>query len=245
MAQNKREQTEQVKRPSKLTTCMITQSVLPKHWRWTAAELAALDRGESIASLILKRFRAAGLTVLLLEFVIHDHDTRRMWDEYRVDFRYIPAHEHVHILVKFKDGATREKIANIAGVAPEWAEPLRAGKFSLDGARAYLTHCRFPRKYNYPPQSVVTLVGQPYMDYYAANIERWLRTRYQRIVRNAETVLNEIKVRIFEDGLDRKGLVSNEDYERAYYFHKTKIDGWLRDKQDIDNVKRYCRQSED
>lgn len=241
---NDQQQTGQVKRPAKLTTCMITQSTLLKYWRFTEAELEALDRGESIASIVLKRFRVAGLTVLEMYAIIHDNDQRKMWDEYRVDFRYFPAHEHIHILVKFKDGATLETIAEIVGIAPEYVEEPKTGRYSYDGMLAYLCHAKYPRKYAYNPRSVVTLVGGSYLNYYTMNMERWLRTRYQRILRDASVVLNEIRIRIIEDGLDLRGIIMNDEYKQAYYFNRAKIDGWLQDKKQIDNLERGYRQPE-
>lgn len=236
---NKKKSNSTTKRAAKLTTCMISQSVLPQYWKdWDADEQQSLGDVTATANTVYKRLTDAGLTIIEMYAIIHDNDQRKMWDEYLTDYMYLPVREHIHIVIKFADGATLESIADIVGIAPEYIEIPRTGRFAYNGMKDYLCHAKYPKKYGYDPRKVVTIIGEPYLDYASKNRERWMRTRYERIIRNSKDILNEIRVRIGEGEISTKELVIDPDYKQAYYLNKSKIDSWLRDKADIDRLEK-------
>lgn len=159
-----------------------------------------------------------------------------MWDEYLNHYIYIGTGTHVHVLIKFVDGATLPAIAAIVGISPQYIEVPRAGGYAYDDMLSYLCHIKYPKKFSYDPKDIVTIIGKSYLDYYDENRERWIRSRYKRIIRDANVLLNEIRVRIYEGELSRESIILDDGYREVYYYHRDKIERWLNDKKIIDGL---------
>lgn len=230
-------------RPARLHTCMISQYYLKKYWDWDDSEWKALGNAAATASVVYRRLTAAGLKIKEMYAITHDRDHRKMWDEYLNDYLSLPSGAHIHILIKFedKDGATLETIASIVGIAPEYIETPKTGRYAYDNMLSYLCHIKYPDKYAYNPKNVVTVIGKYYIDYYNENHKRWMRSRYKRVLRDAKTILEEIRVRIGEGEIDLQDIILDDDYKKAYYYSKAKVDQWLRDKKHIDNLEKHFK----
>ena len=93
-----------------LSTCSITQMTNPKYFfGWTPDEEAALSSdAHDIMMVIAKRLNNAGFIVQETHCIIHDRDTREVWDDSISSYVLETKPRHFHMIVKFyRDAKTK------------------------------------------------------------------------------------------------------------------------------------------
>lgn len=205
---------------------MLTQDFDPEHWDWDPNELTALSSCDAAAKIIAARFAAAGVSLEEAYAIEHDKDEKDIWDEYQNIYNKEVSGRHMHIVVKLgKDNALPlERIASIIGVNPAFIERPRPGRYSYDNMLSYLIHIKYPSKFQYDPQTVITLAGKPYMDYYGDRYKAWMQGRAKRVEAATKLKFKEVKQMIMDGKLSKKEIVTDPQYKYVYIENINAID---------------------
>ena len=162
-----------------LSFFMLASDYNPAHYNWPEKELSALGDCKAIAEVAKKRLEANGAKVK--EMYVIEHKGEKKTDSKSEEHHHgtDETQIHFHLLTRLEPshGATLEEIAEYIGVPPEVIEKPRPGRYSYPNSLSYLTHIKYEKKIQYPPEAVITLAGTDYMDYFKENKERWIKAR--------------------------------------------------------------------
>lgn len=160
--------------------------------------------------------------------IIHDKDTRLVWNEDVMDKVHETKPAHVHISVRFKDNhnknATIEAIANALGVESQYIEKPKSGRYSWDNQLAYLIHAKDEDKHQYDPKEVCTLLGDDYMNIYHENIDTWKNGAIKK--KNLETAesVELLEYLILTGRITRGEMLLTDNYYEIYAQNKRRLD---------------------
>lgn len=160
--------------------------------------------------------------------IIHDKDTRLVWNEDVMDKVYETKPAHVHISVRFKDkcnvNATIGAIADALGVEPQYIEKPKSGRYSWDNQLAYLIHAKDTDKYQYDPNEVCTLLGEDYVKLYHENIDQWkkgaIKKKKQQTIEDADY----LEHCILTGQVTRTQMLLTDEYYQIYSQNKRMLD---------------------
>lgn len=214
------------KKVAKLTTCMLAQDFVPDHWEWGPSELSSLGNIAAMGHVILKRLQAAGLEVTEVHVTKHDKDEHELWNEYQNRYQVKFTSNHIHVVCKFARGKgdTLENIAEIIGIAPNFIAKPKQGKHSYDDMLAYLIHIKYPKKFQYDPNDVITIVGKEYIEYFREYHRQWMHGRSIRILTDAKVDLQDVKRMIMDGEIGTCELLTDERFKYVYQLHKEQLD---------------------
>lgn len=160
--------------------------------------------------------------------IIHDKDTRYIWDEGSMGMVYETKKPHVHISVRFKHkcnaAANTDSIAQALGVEPQYIEKPKSGRYSWDNQLAYLTHAKDKDKYQYDPNEVCTFLGEDYVKIYHENIELWERGAVKKSNKQAKEDIDWLEYGILTGQVTRSRVLLTDDYYKIYSQNKRRVD---------------------
>lgn len=160
--------------------------------------------------------------------IIHDKDTRLVWDESVMSKVHELKPAHVHISVRFKDNhnknATIGTIADALGVEPQYIEKPKSGRYSWDNQLAYLVHAKDTGKYQYSPKEVYTLLGENYEKIYQENIETWQKGAIKKKNLQTKEDVDYLENLILKGEIMRSQMILTDDYYDIYAQNKRRID---------------------
>ena len=216
---------------ARLTTAMVSQDFQPENCHWNDEEKKSLGDCWATAQVVLDRFAAKGLNVIEAYAIHHYKEEHELWLKYDNPYITTFTSNHIHIVVKFPEGkgATRERIAEIAGVNLYNIGKPKPGRYSYSDMLCHLIHMKYPEEYQYSPSEVITLLGKRYIDHYREKFESWNRDRTERIIKDAQITLKDIRVMIIEGKVTKKDLVTKPEFEYVYQLNKTRIDKYLQE----------------
>lgn len=229
------------RRDADLNTVMVVQDFVRDHWKWTDQEKKALGDCKAMGNIVKTRLEDGGCEIEELYAVLHDKDDHKLWDEYQMIYRLHFTSRHIHIVIKFKPGKgkTLDEIAELIGVASNYIEKPRPGRYAYDNMLAYLCHIKYAEKFQYDPHTVVTIAGKDYIEYYRERYEAWCRGRAIRITKKTEKSLEMILGRIADDSQFTKcDIAVDEDLMRTYILHRRKIEAAFEARKEIQDLKR-------
>ncbi len=225
-----------------LTAFEFVQFLDPKYFPlWTDDEKTAIEDKdkERIAYIILDKLNASGFKVQELHIIIHDKDTRKVWDErekkYVIDLK--PA--HIHVVVRFlKDknglhGGTLAKIAKALQVEPQYIEKPKKGKYAYDNMISYLIHIKYAQKYQYEPDEVLSIVlksddgtplGTTYMEYYSTRKKDWEEGRIKVTIEQAKLGIDALEEKILTGQVTRSQVLLTDNYFNVYAHNKRRCE---------------------
>lgn len=222
------------KKEDKLSMCMITQAYYPQHWspdKWDADVIKDAKLRE-ITFKIAKYLKDEGAEVDAVYGITHDRDTREIWDDKLKRNVIEQKHLHGHWVVKFKDkesGLTISKIAEAVGLAPQFIDRAKPGRFAYDNMLSYLIHAKDSEKFAYSASDVVSVVKdgvQSYKEIYAESKDRWERGRAKKTAdkaRSSETV-DSLYLKVISGEVTLEQVQLTEDYYQIYAHNKLKFD---------------------
>lgn len=222
------------KKEDKLSMCMITQAYYPQHWsadKWDADVIKDAKLRE-ITDKIAEYLEAEGAEVDAVYGITHDRDSRLIWDNKLKQNIIEPKHLHGHWVVKFKDkenGLTYTKIAEAIGLAPQYIEKAKPGRFAFDNMLAYLIHAKDSEKFAYSVDDVVSFVqngAQTYQEIYAESKERWERGRAKKTAdkaRSSETV-DDLYLKVINGEVTYEQIQLSDEYYQIYAQNILKFD---------------------
>lgn len=135
---------------------------------------ALRDAAQAMSEYLIVKLEADGRVLDDAHGILHGDDTQQGWDEVLGSMVEVAKFLHLHLLLKFKSRDTSAaigKLAALLGVETQYLEldksrggaPVEVcGKKITqqhDNGLAYLTHVKYPDKFQYPPEQVATVRG--------------------------------------------------------------------------------------
>ena len=225
-----------------LSTCSITQMTNPKYFfGWTPDEEAALSSdAHDIMMVIAKRLNNAGFIVQETHCIIHDRDTREVWDDSISSYVLETKPRHFHMIVKFyRDAKTKTihsgtlaKIADAVGVEPQYIEKAGKGCHAWDNMLSYLIHIKYINKAQYEPSEVSTAgaclngvnIFQPYMDIYRQRKRDWELGRTKVTIKQASVDVDGLEEKILLGEVKRNQVLLTDSLFAIYAHNKRRLD---------------------
>lgn len=183
-------------------TYMITQQLDPENFAWTAVfdETTKINRfstnpiaTDTIAVMILSGLESYlaqqtnGNHVTNVFYILHDKDKHPDGTL---------KEPHIHLIVTFASKIDRRAVADCAGVAEQYVESPKQGRYGLINMLSYLIHAKDAQKYQYDPSEVHDLHELPdgttgvtavtnelggYTDVYRQHSLEWAKGRASKV----------------------------------------------------------------
>lgn len=215
-----------MKKNSRLTSIMIVQLLDSKYWLDYEEKLIDKANEGDIAPLlnaVVEKFNSHNCKVKEANGILHDKDTRKIWDNQINDYKEEPKGKHVHFLIKFERGDTINSLANYCGIEPQYLEIAKSGRYGYDNLLAYLIHSKDTDKYQYKPTEVVTIAGTQYMDIYSDRHEAWIRGKATKQANLAKKDIDYVISEIINGNISKQQLLLTDNLYLVYSQNKRKI----------------------
>lgn len=213
---------------SKISSAMLTQDFKPEHWNgWESdEEKEALSKNDIVAmsSIIHRKLNDAGLSVAEMYSIKHDKDVQTGWDEKEMHDVVVYKHCHLHSVVMFATPVDLDEIAKAVGLAPQFVERPKSGRYSKDNMLAYLIHAKTPSKYAYDAKEVYTEVGRSYASIYVERKESWDKARAKAKTAKAKVDVDWLEEKILVGEVDKSQVLLTDEYFTIYAKNKRRID---------------------
>lgn len=270
-------------RENKLALCMITQQLDPQYWNIKAHDSLkrAIDRlnagdnkgaSEVMADYIQNCFNSlaecgvdpSGQRVFIEHFrvdavyaIIHDKDSREVYDETQdmMVTDYKPTHLHAVVVfrkpMEGRQGLVLpliDQIATHVGVAPQYVEKAGKGRFAKSNMLSYLIHAKDEGKYQYDANEVATWLASdcdeiPYKFVYEQEKSRWERGRYAKknnskeAVEDEKALLEMLLEKLANGRITKNEILLSDEYYQVYRKNINK----MRDAEIAYMERRYAR----
>lgn len=215
------------KKEANLTTIMLVQQLEPKFWgTWKDTFPIIEAKNGNLTPLlesIVKRLNDDDIEVIECYGIIHDKDTRIIWNQEKMKNLTENKEKHIHILMKFKKGASLNRLAFTIGIEPQYLEKLKSGRYGYDNSLAYLIHSKDDDKYQYPPEKVVTLLGEDYKSIYSRRINAWLKGKATKIAKETSHSIDWLISEILTGNITKNNILLTDEYYTIYGQYKRKI----------------------
>ena len=215
-----------------VSTTMITQELTPDRWEWRNdldghpspwdSDVPEDECAKRIMQIVFDRLNGTDNAVLEAYGILHNLDTITT-DDGGVQQK----HAHVHMVFKFNGRMTIEEIAKRAGVAQQYIEKPKRGRYAYDNMLAYLVHAKDEQKYQYDPAQVMTFAGVDYKEIAASHAHQWEQGRAVKRKAARKDDLQWMIEQILDGKLTREQILLTDQYMRVYADHKSKIDDAL------------------
>ena len=211
------------KKEALLTSVAITQYFETKYWKngWDE-ELIKSENIEIILEEIVRRVSEIA-TVSEAYAIKHDKDTSIGFDSVTNSTISELKEPHIHALLKFSKGATLTDLAEKIGLAEQYLEKAKSGRYGYDNVLAYLIHAKDKDKYQYSPDEVFTLIGKNYLEVYHERKESWLKGKAKKEVQKSFEDIDFLIDNILNENITKNDILLDKKYNTPYIIHKTRI----------------------
>lgn len=169
--------------------------------------------------------RAFGDDLVEVHTIIHDKDTRPVWNEGMKCYDVELKETHFHSVMKFKKPKTLNVVAKALMVEPQYVEkPKSAGRYAYSNMLSYLIHAKENEKHQYAPEEVAS-IGKPYMEYFKEYGKQWERGKAAKIKGDALLSVDDLRLKIFQGEIKSiDQIYLTDDFFRVYQFNPDPID---------------------
>lgn len=216
------------KKEALLTSVLLTQQFSDGFWDndWNK-ELLESEDIEKILEEIVRRVSEV-TTVSEAYAIKHDKDTSVVFNNELQETTTELAKSHIHALLKFKKGATLSTLAEKIGLAKQYLEKSKSGRYGYDNLLAYLIHAKDKDKYQYSPDEVFTLIGTQYLEIYHQRKESWLKGKAKKEVKKTYEDIDLLIDNILNEYITKNEILLEQKYRTLYAVHKTRINDTFR-----------------
>lgn len=216
------------KKEALLTSVAITQYFDTTYWKngWDE-ELIKSENIEKILEEIVRRVSEI-VTVTEAYAIKHDKDTSVVFNNELQETTTELAKSHIHALLKFEKGATLSTLAKKIGLAEQYLEKAKSGRYGYDNLLAYLIHAKDKDKYQYSPDEVFTLIGTNYLEIYHKRKESWLKGKAKKEVRQTYEDIDLLIDNILNENITKNEILLEQKYRTLYAVHKARINDTFR-----------------
>lgn len=203
----------------------ITQQNKPDYWEWSESEKNVFGDLNAHADLIRQKLEQNDIELEEMHAIYHDKDKTVVYDKFDKELVETLKEPHIHVLFKTKESQDVETIANAIGVAPEYIEFAKQGKYVYSNMLAYLIHAKDKQKHQYSPDEVLTLVGVDYKTHFANLSSQWKigamkKTANQKIHNLSDNQLDSVIDKILTQEISHDEILAVPEYQKAYIRNK-------------------------
>lgn len=203
----------------------ITQQNKPDYWEWSESEKNVFGDLNAHADLIRQKLEQNDIELEEMHAIYHDKDKTVVYDKFDKELVETLKEPHIHVLFKTKESQDVETIANAIGVAPEYIEFAKQGKYVYSNMLAYLIHAKDKQKHQYSPNEVLTLVGGDYKTHFANLSNQWKigvikKTANQKIHNLSGNQLDSVIDKILTQEISHDEILAVPEYQKAYIHNK-------------------------
>lgn len=203
----------------------ITQQNKPDYWEWSEAEKNVFGDLNAHADLIRQKLVQNGIDLEEMYAIYHDKDKTVVYDKFDKELVEKLKEPHIHVLFKTKESQDVETIANAIGIAPEYIEFAKQGKYVYSNMLSYLIHAKDKQKHQYSPDEVLTLVGVDYKTQFNNLSSQWKigaikKTDNQKIHNLTDKQLESVIDKILTQEISYDEISTVPEYKKAYIFNK-------------------------
>lgn len=200
------------------------QYMEPDYWDWTDEEKDKyMGDAEAMMKNICRRLHEglveAGATAKELEFkfsgIVHDKDTRVLFDPDKQTEVIEPKDDHIHGVVELVKKRDLNVIADWIGIQPQYIE-IPKGRYGRENMLAYLIHAKNPDKYHYDADDVKTFDTWDYIDYYHEKYKSWEEYRATATVKTNKTKVDWLVKQVQLGKLTMTDIMENDTYKMIY-----------------------------
>lgn len=215
------------KKESTLTAIMLVQQLEEEYWL-SSDYITPLQQAKDgdcrpLLELIIKKLEDDGISVTEAHIIKHDKDKVSTWNPIKMKNIVENKAEHIHALLKFKKGASLNKIALALQIEPQYLEKLKSGRYGYDNCLAYLVHAKDETKHQYQPNEVITVKGEDYTSIYHRSMETWIKGRATKKARETNLSVDWLIEQILDGKITKSNILLTDDYYAIYGQHKRKI----------------------
>ncbi len=233
-----------------LSTCGIEQQLDTSFFpQWNNDPLGMTALNEAIQGNILNLLiyigcllYNAGLIPQEIYGIIHNKDIHSVWDEVTKQFIDVLKAVHFHIVVKFEPnkGGTLTQIETALNMPKQFIEKPKRGRYAYDNMLAYLIHIKYPNKYQYNPNEVLSVgyyldnnmalfsnvkpdgtpTCHPYTSIYEERKEDWLKGRAKVKSDKANLDIDWLEEKLLTGEVTKSQIVLTDEYYDIYARHK-------------------------
>ena len=225
------------KKEAILTSVLLTQQFSNGFWDddWNKELLESADIEKILEEIVRK---VSEVTTVSEAYAIkHDKDTSVSFDKKLQETTTKLAEPHIHALLKFKKGATLSTLAEKIGLAEQYLEKAKSGRYGYDNLLAYLIHAKDKDKYQYSPDEVVTLAGKDYLEVYHERKESWLKGKAKKEVQQSYEDIDLLIDNILNENITKQEILLNKKYHTLYTVHRVRINDAIRTVGEIKSAK--------
>ena len=234
------------KKVAKIASFMAVQYLDPQFWKWGDNPYIVNDEvnytpeyiakgenwqtklqngdiefiGDAIKNRFKQKYYHTAIDDLFEAFyiILHDRDSRKVWDESQGEYVLDMKPPHVHIIGRFSKGNEQEisKIADIIGVESQYIEKPKPGRYGYDNMLSYLIHIKDTDKFQYQPSDVHTVLGVPYQKVYNEQRELWLKGRAKVTKKRAEMGSDELEEAILKGEVTKSQVMLTDELFEIY-----------------------------
>ncbi|EOB2826153.1 Rep family protein [Enterococcus faecalis] len=215
-----------MKKQANLSCVMLVQQLEPEFWiGWDDATIEEAHNGNirPLIKELVKRFEKDGCEVTEAYGILHDKDLISVWNQDEMKKVEELKAKHVHILIKFGKGDTLNSLAVKAGVAPQYLEKAKSGRYGYDNLLSYLVHAKDQDKYQYSTYEVVTVSGEDYTSVYNRRMETWVRGRATKEAQATDLSVDYLVSEVLAGKLTKSQVLLTNEFYKVYALHKRKI----------------------
>ncbi|MFI3683806.1 Rep family protein [Vagococcus fluvialis] len=215
-----------MKKQANLSCVMLVQQLEPEFWiGWNDVIIEEAHNGNirPLIEELVKRFEKDGCEVNEAYGILHDKDLISIWNQDEMKNIEELKAKHVHILIKFGKGDTLNSLAVKAGVAPQYLEKAKSGRYGYDNLLSYLVHAKDQDKYQYSPDEVITVSGEDYNSVYNRRMETWVRGRATKEAKATDLSVDYLISEILDGKLTKSQVLLTNEFYKVYALHKRKI----------------------
>lgn len=215
-----------MKKQANLSCVMLVQQLEPEFWiGWNDVIIEEAHNGNirPLIEELVKRFEKDGCEVNEAYGILHDKDLISIWNQDEMKNIEELKAKHVHILIKFGKGDTLNSLAVKAGVAPQYLEKAKSGRYGYDNLLSYLVHAKDQGKYQYSPDEVITVSGEDYNSVYNRRMETWIRGRATKEAKATDLSVDYLISEILDGKLTKSQVLLTNEFYKVYALHKRKI----------------------
>lgn len=213
-----------VKKEANLTAIMLVQQLEPKFWHtWEdTSPIVEAKNGncKPLLEAIVKRLADNDIEVVECYAIIHGKDKRTVWSQEKMKNIVEDKELHIHVLMKFKKGASLKNLAVTIGVETQYLEKLKSGRYGYDNSLAYLIHSKDENKHQYSPEEVFTLLGEDYKSVYSRRIDTWLKGRAKKEIDEITEIKNWLILEVLKGNITKDNILLNDKYYVVYASYK-------------------------
>ncbi|GHU40282.1 hypothetical protein FACS1894193_02320 [Bacilli bacterium] len=198
------------------TTMIFEQQLKPDYWKWSDDKKALFENWQANKAEIFKeiytRIKNEISTFSAIALIIHDKDKNNLGEL---------VEPHIHCYVEFEKRLQLSRLADTVGIAFNYIEPTKKGRYGRINSKAYLIHAKQPDKFQYSPENVETFETIDYFQFIKENATDFQKQTATVKRKDLDLSFDLIRQALLTGNMKRDDLMNNDDLKLLYGMNQT------------------------